>query len=311
MSGISAFFYQPAAWLVVRGGDAADFLQGQFTNDLRAAMEDACVYGLWLDHRGKVQADGWILRESAEAFHVFSYTCPGALIRDRLESHIIADDVEVEESGPVEALSLYGPEASGMLGSAGLAPPEPGGFTRGGELRVFPGRRSARPSYELLPLGPGAGHDWRARVEEAVAKAQATLVSADQLQRERLAAGIPAVPGEIGPGDLPAEGGLVADAVSLTKGCFLGQEVVARMHHVGRARRVLCRITGSGPVPSTPVVLSRADGETAGELRSAVPDGPEQWMGMAMVKRRALGGSVEELLLPDGGAVKLRGEAGR
>jgi folate-binding protein YgfZ len=93
------------------------------------------------------------------------------------------------------------------------------------------------------------------------------------------------VPADLGPADLPAEGGLVDEAVSFTKGCFLGQEVVARMHHVGRARRALRIVSGGGEVPAAPAPLqAKEDGRAAGELRSAAAAGAGRWLGLAMLK---------------------------
>ena len=107
-----------------------------------------------------------------------------------------------------------------------------------------------------------------------------------------MSAGVPLVPAEVGPTDLPGEGGFVEDAVSLNKGCYLGQEVVARMHNVGQARRALYFDQGEGLAPKISPVLQAADGRAAGELRSvlAVGDG---WQGVAMLKIRSADATLE------------------
>ena len=91
------------------------------------------------------------------------------------------------------------------------------------------------------------------------------------MERDRIAAGIPAVPQDVGPGDLPNEGGLEDAAISTTKGCYLGQEIMARLKTRGRLRRRLTRVRGTGSVPALPAVLWQA-GRKAGELRSAAPE---------------------------------------
>ncbi len=92
------FCWRPAAWLRVAGPDAPSFLQGQFTNDLRALEKQAAVYGLWLSVKAKVLADSFVLRGAEEnEFWIGSYFSPAAVIRERLESHVIADDVTVED----------------------------------------------------------------------------------------------------------------------------------------------------------------------------------------------------------------------
>src|SRR5690349_21801352 len=90
--------WRPGAWLRLTGGDAENFLQGQFTNDLRDPAAGAAVYGLWLNVKGKVVADSFVVRGAAGEFWVGSYFSSAAAIRERLESFIIADDVVVEDA---------------------------------------------------------------------------------------------------------------------------------------------------------------------------------------------------------------------
>ena len=94
-------------------------------------------------------------------------------------------------------------------------------------------------------------------------------------------AGIPSVPGDIGPADLPNEGGLEADAISYSKGCYLGQEVMARIKSLGRVRRTLVRVTGTVAPPAVPAGLWQGE-RREGELRSAAPT-PGGFDGLALV----------------------------
>ena len=95
----SAIFpWRPACWLRVTGDDAATFLQGQLTNDLRELERAPSVYGLWLTLKGKVLADSFVLRgETPNTFWIGSYFSPASVIRERLESHVIADDVTIAD----------------------------------------------------------------------------------------------------------------------------------------------------------------------------------------------------------------------
>ncbi|HUR58033.1 MAG TPA: hypothetical protein VM029_10020, partial [Opitutaceae bacterium] len=134
------FWWKPAAWLRLTGPDAANFLQGQFTNDLRAHETRSAVYGLWLTVKGKVVADSFVVRGmQADEFWIGSYFSPAATIRERLESHIIADDVVIEDAtADWNAVSIFGDELP-----ADAAQREAGEF-------VFPGRRGATASTERL-----------------------------------------------------------------------------------------------------------------------------------------------------------------
>ncbi len=281
MDGVFAYQYSPAAQLQISDEDSADFLQSQFSNDLRPFSVGQVVYGLWLDVKGKVIADSWVLCEDDEQFRIISEHCTAEVIAEKLERHIIADDVEIEPLDGGAAIALIGEQAGAVLEQLGFEIPETGKFSEALGAVCFAGRRSTQPSYELVC----------ADVEQAdvlIAKLQGLqveFVSEGWIQEERMSAGVPLVPQEVGAADLPGEGGFVDDAVSLNKGCYLGQEVVARMHNVGQARRALYLLEGEGAVPESPQSLVAADGKNAGELRSVVAVG-DGWQGVAMLKIR-------------------------
>lgn len=266
------------AWLRVSGPEAAVFLQGQCTQDLRGLEAGRTTWALWLSIKGKVLGESLILRERAagggeDVWWLWSAHTTGEALRSRLEEFIIADDVTVENvgaDGVWEQVTLAGGEATAWL----IATPAEGAWTpfRGGYL--FAGRRGQSMTWEWLrPAGVGA--DLPTGLAE---------LRPEELVRARIAAGVPAIPGEFGPEDLPQEAGLETVAVSFSKGCYLGQEVMARLHAMGRVRRRLVRVAGDGPAPSAGASLHHAaDGKRAGELRAAVDDGRGGWIGLAMV----------------------------
>jgi folate-binding protein YgfZ len=126
------------------------------------------------------------------------------------------------------------------------------------------------------PGGESAAADWAA--------AGLGELSEDALNRARLATGVPAIPAEFGPADLPQEAGLETVAISFNKGCYLGQEVMARLHSMGQVRRRLVRVSGTGAAPAAGAgLLAGGDGKRIGEIRAAVDDGRGGWLGLAMV----------------------------
>jgi tRNA-modifying protein YgfZ len=262
--------WQPACWLKVSGEDAANFLQGQFTNDLRRLPQERAVYGLWLTVKGKVLADSFVLRDARKGeFWIGSYFSPASIIRERLENHVIADDVTIEDfTGGWIGVSLL----DGLAAKVGVHASEaaPG--------ILFTGRRDAGPSIECVyPIAAGEPP----LIANVIAAAP--MLDAIEMERRRIGAGIPAVPMDVGPGDLPNEAGLEEAAISYTKGCYLGQEVMARLKSMGQVRRRLLRVRGTGAeipaVPSPVFVESRQ----VGELRSVVREGAGDWSGLAMV----------------------------
>ncbi|CAM2876292.1 YgfZ/GcvT domain-containing protein [Rariglobus hedericola] len=268
----------PTACLHVTGEDALSFLQGQFTQELRSPIPLAAAYGLWLNQKGKVLADSFVLRETADSVWIISFSSSAAVISERLEAYIIADDVVITDvSADWHSVAVGGPEAEAWLMQVAGAVPAAGEFVRatGGGL-VFCGRRDGGTSFEwLLPSTVGIS-------------AGLVEVSADDLERMRIATGLPRVPQDIGSGDLPNEGGLDAVGISYTKGCYLGQEVMARLKAMGTVRRRLVRVRAEGRgVPAVPCALLQGE-KRVGELRSAVADGSGGFIGLAMVTKLGL-----------------------
>lgn len=276
--------YLLRADLYLEGEDATDFLQSQFTNDLRPFDCGRCTYGLWLDVKGRVQADAYVLQTGATSFRLISEHSAGESIRSHLEHHIIADDVQIDSiSGRSFGLSLIGADAVGILRDLSIEVPDAGNWAGTEHLAVFSGRRSGEVNFECI----FKREDDYTAVCGKLELAGVRFVSDDVIDFERIAAGYPLVPKELGPGDLPGEAGMAGDAVSLNKGCYLGQEVVARMHHVGQPRRSLYIIEGEGSPPVLPADLLGTDGRVAGSLRTVI-DKKDGWRGVAMLKLRSI-----------------------
>jgi hypothetical protein len=118
------------------------------------------------------------------------------------------------------------------------------------------------------------------------------------MERLRIEAGIPSVPRDLGPDDLPNEGGLEHDAISYTKGCYLGQEVMARLRTMGRVRRRLLRVAGSAKAPEQLPAPLFAEGKKIGELRSAARTATG-FIGLAMISMLGVSGKRMLSFLPD------------
>lgn len=263
----ACYRWRPGAWLRVTGPDAAVFLQGQFSNDLRQLGPAGEVYGLWLSLKGRVVADSFILRGAvAGEWWIGSYFSAATVIRERLESHLIADDVVIEDfTGEWSGITILNTEAAAWSW----------GWAAGADRFIFSGRRGGGGVVECV-YRDGAG-------EPPGAAAGGVQVGDAAMKRRRLASRIPAVPADVGPGDLPNEAGLEQVAVSYTKGCYLGQEVMARLKSMGQVRRRLVGVkSASGVLPATPAALFLG-ARQVGDLRSVVADESGGWMGLAMV----------------------------
>lgn len=279
--------YQPAAWIRVTGEDASFFLQSQFSNDLQRENPQPVIYGLWLTRKGKTIADSFIFQTDENRYLLFSYFCPARSILDKLEENIIADEVELEDlTSTVAAISCWGKNAAFFLHQIGLNEPSTGSFGELSGKYLIHGRRSTQDNYDLiLPI---------AQIEaiksqiEAFGDSEAVSWASDEdLHCERLKSCIPAIPNDIGPDDLPQEGALEIDTISFDKGCFLGQEVMARLHSMGQVQRKIYSIHGEIPIPPTLPCDLYDQESVVGQLCSAAYDG-KSWIGHALLKKRSV-----------------------
>ncbi len=250
-----------SAVLRVWGPDANSYLQGQFTQDLRLKIGES-AYGLWLDLKGKTLADSQVLKRGENDYLIVSFSISAEALKARLEAYLIADEVELaDETAAWESILIWGE------GAAALAVPL-------GTL-AWPSRRAGTTSRQwLVPAGQSA-----AVIAEL--KKSATESNHASAELERLRAAVPAVPADIGPRELPNEGGLDEIAISYTKGCYLGQEVMARLKNLGQVRRRLHVIRGAGAPPAPGTVLYQGE-RKVGEMRSAAADGNE-FIAMALL----------------------------
>ena len=238
-----------AAVVRVTGEDAAAFLQGQCSADLRnVALTDA----LWLNRKGRVLAHTVVAKEADGSFLLLCPHLGAAELIAVVTANVIADDVvAVDESALWRKWVSWG--ASPSVAGA----------------KVFATKRYGVAAWDVLaPLGDVSPGE------------PAPLAELDAL---RVAAGVPAVPADCGANEFPQECGLDA-WVSYTKGCYLGQEVMARIQSMGSLRRILRRV--AGPV-SAGQELKTPEGKVVGTVRSAAGD-----VGLALVTVDLIEGSV-------------------
>ncbi len=269
--------------LILRGPDAAEYLQGQLTNDVEALAPGEGCYAALLDRKGHIQADMRVLRLPDEG-PLWLDTEPEAALSTRrhLETYKIGRDVEVEELGEQRGIiSLIGP-ASGAIAST---PP----------LRLHGCQAATVLGVDALAVGTKEGVDLvcaatdLGRLRAALLDAGAALVDSAAAEILRVEAGRPRFGAEMSPEVMPAEAGIVAAAVSFTKGCYIGQEPVARLHHRGHPNRHLRGLRLSAPVAAgTDLTL---DGKLVGRVGSACVSPVRGPIGLAIIRREATPGA--------------------
>jgi folate-binding protein YgfZ len=264
--------------LLVGGADAAEYLQGQLTNDVEALAVGEGQYAALLDRKGHMQADMRVLRPGEAEFWVD--TEPEALeaARRHLQMYSIGREVEIADVSAERAiLSLIGPRSVEIAGTAALA---------GNACEA-----TAVAGVECLAVGTGGGIDLVApaadadRLREALLGAGAVEVSPAAVEILRIESGTPRYGAEMGAETMPAEAGIVEDAVSFTKGCYIGQETVARLHYKGRPNRHLRGLKLSAPAePGAALHLGEKEVGRLGSAGVSPALGP---IALAILRREA------------------------
>jgi tRNA-modifying protein YgfZ len=268
--------------LLLKGSEAAEYLQGQLTNDIEALAPGEGCYAALLDRKGHMQADMRVLALAGD--EIWVDTEPEALERARrhLEMYKIGRDVTLEDVSEERAIfSLIGPRSVELAGS----PPLPRHASTSVSIE----------GVECLAVGTAFGIDLIAaagdsgRLRTALGEAGAPEVGADAVEILRIEAGTPRFGSEMDTATMPAEAGIVGTAINFEKGCYIGQETVARLHYKGKPNRHLRGLRLSAP-PQPGATLSLGEKEV-GRLGGSCVSPILGAIGLAIVRREAEPGS--------------------
>ncbi len=264
--------------LSVCGTDRDRFLNGQVTNDLKRLVIGAGCYAAIVNARGKMDADANIYRLT-DQFLLDLEPGMGPSLIDRLNRYIIADDVVVQVPEPRYAmLSVQGPLATKVLPESGIAveaPARPFGIVLithadWGPLFIANEPRVATHGYDIYVPADTAEPVAQA-LQSAVARLGGRPAGWDALETVRIEAGIPRFGADMDSTNLPPEAGIESRAISYSKGCYIGQEVIARIRTYGQVTRTLRGLrlpAGLEPLPARGDSLSK-DGQVVGAITSA------------------------------------------
>ena len=255
--------------LKLTGKDPIEMLNAILTNDV-PKEETLGTYAALLNPKGRIQTDLRVLKANGGVL-VDTERAGAQAAREILGRYAPFSRVEIENLSEGEAawtiLGLYGPRAGELLGDLRLTEHETMQVEIGGATLLAAGVAVPIPGFDLV--GP-AGSFRAAR--EYLAETGAIPADCDAYETARVAACVPRFGADITPENFPAEAGILERAVSFEKGCYPGQETVARMHYRGHPNKTLHRLTaaveGPPPAPGTPIVQ---DGKQVGKITSAAP----------------------------------------
>jgi folate-binding protein YgfZ len=289
----AGFLVRDRATLLVSGPDAAEYLQGQLTNEIEGLEPDQGTYAALLDRKGHLIADMRVLHLShSHGEQIWLDTEPVAFegLRKHLETYKIGRDVEVTDATPDWTItSLIGPAS---LQAAGIPPVSPEHAQHYYE----------RDGIQILAVATDQGVDLITRSEAADTVRQGLIAGgAEPVTNEaaeiiRVESGRPRFGLDMGEEFMPAEAGIVERAVDFEKGCYIGQEPVARLHYRGKPNRTLRGLRLSAPAArDDPILLGERE---VGGIATACLSPAHGPIALAIVRREAADG--DQVTVGDG-----------
>jgi tRNA-modifying protein YgfZ len=281
--------------LLVKGPDALEYLQAQLTNDVEALQPGDGCYAALLDRKGHMQGDMRVLRLHEDDVWLDTEGATERVLR-HLQMYSVGREVEVEDASEAWAIvSLIGPAAAEVAGTPIPSPEH--------AQRYF-----QRDGVEILAVATDLGLDLIARADQAdalrrlLSASGAVAVSEAAAEIVRVESGRPRFGKEMSERTIPQEAGITDRAVSFTKGCYIGQETVARLHYRGKPNRQLRGLQLTSPArDGDPVVLGEKE---LGQVGTAVVSPANGPIALAILRREAevgatvtVGGGVEAELV--------------
>lgn len=264
--------------LCLAGADRVRFLHGQVTNDVKGLRVGEGCYAALITAKGKMQSDMSIYCLPEELLLDFE---PGltASVSERLEKYVIADDVQIiDVAQNYGLLSVQGPKSESVIRVLGIGedlPGKPFGWVRKaetdfGEIHVIDQPRLGTSGYDLLVATEQVG----ALKKKLIAAAKSTgggECGPAAFEMARIEAGLPRFGADMDETINPLEAGLEERAISFSKGCYIGQEVISRIRTYSEVARALRGLRLADDLKSLPKKGDKLfyDGKEAGFVTSA------------------------------------------
>jgi folate-binding protein YgfZ len=264
--------------LRVAGEEAGEYLQGQLTNDVEALAPGEGCYAALLDRKGHMQGDMRVLRLGPAEYLLDIEAVAGDAVQRHLDMYRIGRDAEVTDVSPERGIvSLIGPASLEVAGSGPLDAEHAHRELRIGDVTC---RAVATDLGVDLICEPVAMTGLR----DSLRRAGAAEVDEPAAEIVRVESGRPRFGKEMTAATIPQEAGINERAISFTKGCYIGQETVARLHYRGKPNRALRGLRLAAPATDGDAVRLDRDLGTIGTAVISPARGP---LGLAILRREA------------------------
>ena len=263
--------------LMVTGTDRRDFLNRMLTQELKDFKAGMVREAFWLNRKGRIDADLRLI-EFGEFIIIDVDVCQIEQTMKTLTDFIIIEDVQIKHADDsFHRISIHGPEALAALSAATDTPDLKLdnhhaislALDANGELFVARDDQTGEIGLELLVPRDYVEKVWTTLLKTNVTGAKKRRVRPIgwyAFNIARIEAGTPLFNIDFGPTNLPHESGILGDRVSFTKGCYLGQEIVARMESLGKPKRILVGLKLSDDrLPVAGAAVYEKDGDQTGD----------------------------------------------
>ena len=280
------------AVLSVGGNDRASFLHGLLSNEVRTLHAGSGCYATWLTPQGRMITDLHVFETGEQMLLDVPHDLAAATLQ-RLDQCLFSEDVRLEDAGETLVPTwIHGPRAAGVLQDLlRTAAPfdswpdyQHASFTHGnGVIRVARIDQLGVPGWCIYSAASDGG-----TIAAALESHGATRVDEPAIDTARVEAGYPVFGIDMTTDTIPLEAGIEESAISFTKGCYVGQEVIVRVMHRGggRVARRLMSLTFDGGLLAAAAKLF-SGGREAGWITSAAMSPRLGPIGLGYVHRDA------------------------
>ena len=262
----------------VSGTEAGEYLQGQLTQDVESLEPGTGAYSALLDRKGRMQGDMRVLRLD-DAFGIGTEEVAAPAVITHLERYKIGRDVEiVDRTDELAVVSVIGPAATEVVLGGPLGPEH---AHREHDL----GGIATVATATELGLDLTFARDRLESLVGALTDRGAEPVAEEAAEILRVESGRPRFGRDMTTATIPQEAGINERAVSFSKGCYIGQETVARLHYKGKPNRHLRGLRLSAPAAHGDAV--RLGDRELGTIGTAVISPAHGPIALAILRREA------------------------
>jgi folate-binding protein YgfZ len=271
----AAFDRTAVGWLVVSGKDRASYLHGLMTNDIATLKPGEGCYAAYLTPQGRMIADLWVF-ELGDVILIELPRDVKDVVLQKLDQFVFTEDVQLGDvSDTFGSLAVVGPASAATLARLTGANEAIESLPSPGALRAMFHEEPAIvlrttdmgvPGFEML-----VGREQLEPLRTAARETGVVLIDAATAETLRIEAGVPRFHKDMDEETIPLEAGIESRAISVTKGCYVGQEVIIRVLHRGHGRvaRKLVGLSIDGPATPGEGAAVQGGGRDIGHVTSS------------------------------------------